>query len=306
MLTVTIDCREASLILACKKIVTENVVIETGQLPLGDIIFSVSEPSMEQPKLKGILIIERKTISDLIASIRDGRYEEQGYRLSNSDEFPPHNVMYLIEGEPKPGDRRTVISAMTSIQVFKGFSIQRTRSVSDSAELIVGMADKIARKIHEGCKPYTHLTRSEPEEYCTVVKKVKKNNITSQSIGSIMLCQIPGISSTIATAIMNSPVVNRSFSELLRLLALPDVSVIENIVITSGSETKKNRKVGKSIVHKMQELLITNKTDTELEQPAPESESNSTKTTSTLKKVPNPKSKPKNVVPSNQTSNQTN
>jgi hypothetical protein len=121
-----------------------------------------------------------------------------------------------------------------------------------------------------------------------------------------MLCQIPGISSTIATAIMNSPVVNRSFSELLRLLALPDVSVIENIVITSGSETKKNRKVGKSIVHKMQELLITNKTDTELEQPAPESESNSTKTTSTLKKVPNPKSKPKNVVPSNQTLNQTN
>ena len=34
------------------------------------------------------------------------------------------------------------------------------------------------------------------------MKKVKKDNITADNIGEIMLCQIPGISSTTAGAIM--------------------------------------------------------------------------------------------------------
>jgi ERCC4-type nuclease len=41
------------------------------------------------------------------------------------------------------------------------------------------------------------------QHYCNVVKKVKKDNITPENIGEIMLCQIPGISSTSAIAIMN-------------------------------------------------------------------------------------------------------
>jgi ERCC4-type nuclease len=39
-------------------------------------------------------------------------------------------------------------------------------------------------------------------DYCGVVKKVKKENITPENIGEIMLCQIPGISSTSAVAVM--------------------------------------------------------------------------------------------------------
>ena len=38
--------------------------------------------------------------------------------------------------------------------------------------------------------------------YCTVVKKVKKDNVTPDNIGEIILCQIPGISSVTAMAIM--------------------------------------------------------------------------------------------------------
>ena len=40
------------------------------------------------------------------------------------------------------------------------------------------------------------------KSYSSVVKKVKKDNITADNIGEIMLCQIPGISSTTAGAIM--------------------------------------------------------------------------------------------------------
>jgi crossover junction endonuclease MUS81 len=42
-------------------------------------------------------IVERKTSDDLAASIRDGRYDEQKYRLKNCG---INNVIYLIEGKP--------------------------------------------------------------------------------------------------------------------------------------------------------------------------------------------------------------
>ena len=44
------------------------------------------------------LIIERKSLSDLIASIKDGRYNEQSYRLIHSSGLYRHHIVYLIEG----------------------------------------------------------------------------------------------------------------------------------------------------------------------------------------------------------------
>ena len=41
------------------------------------------------------------------------------------------------------------------------------------------------------------------KDYINVVKKVKKDNITPDNIGEIMLCQIPGISSVTALAVMD-------------------------------------------------------------------------------------------------------
>jgi ERCC4-type nuclease len=40
------------------------------------------------------------------------------------------------------------------------------------------------------------------KDYVSVIKKVKKDNITPENIGEIMLCQIPGISSVTALAVM--------------------------------------------------------------------------------------------------------
>ena len=42
-------------------------------------------------------IVERKTADDLAASIMDGRYEEQKYRLKMCG---INNVVYLVEGSP--------------------------------------------------------------------------------------------------------------------------------------------------------------------------------------------------------------
>ena len=40
------------------------------------------------------------------------------------------------------------------------------------------------------------------KDYVAVIKKIKKENITTSNIGEIMLCQIPGVSAVTSLAIM--------------------------------------------------------------------------------------------------------
>jgi hypothetical protein len=63
--------------------------------------------------------------------------------------------------------------------------------------------------INEACEVALVVNDVETEEvqvtdkdYVGVIKKVKKDNITPDNIGEIMLCQIPGISSVTALAVM--------------------------------------------------------------------------------------------------------
>ena len=93
---IIIDIREKEV---CKLLPTlsENyaisVNITTQQLDLGDAIIADDTG-------KELLLIERKTLRDLAASIKDGRYEEQSYRLNNHP-IHNHNIIYLIEGDLK-------------------------------------------------------------------------------------------------------------------------------------------------------------------------------------------------------------
>ena len=90
---------------------------------LGDIVFVNDEGN-------DFIIIERKSLSDLIASIKDGRYNEQSYRLIHSSGLYRHHIVYLIEGGfaqlTNPSEKKMVYSAMTSLQFFKGFSLIKT------------------------------------------------------------------------------------------------------------------------------------------------------------------------------------
>jgi ERCC4-type nuclease len=126
----------------------------------------------------------------------------------------------------------------------------------DTAELLVHMADKIDRKIQSGAAmPNTinsaaTITTTETEQnYCTVVKKVKKDNITPENIGEIILCQIPGISSTTATVIMKK---FNSFSHLMDELKT-NPNCLDNIVIESKG---KIRKVSKSCIESVRTYLL--------------------------------------------------
>ena len=260
-----------------------HIQLETQSLPLGDfLVCDENETAM--------LLYERKSFSDLFASIKDGRYEEQSFRLQNDARFPnKKDIVYVLEGMysqlKQRSDKKLLASTMTSLMFFKGFSVMRTSSPQDTAEWMIHMIDKIRRDTSKGKVRYggvscssssssmdcnisshnhpeiTHTT--ETPCYSSVVKSVKKENVTKENIGTIMLSQIPGISSKIASAIMEQ--VNHSFTNLIQMLKY-EPEKIENLKIGD-----KPRKISKTIVPSLKSFLLDSEPISESE-PEPDSQ----------------------------------
>lgn len=224
-----------------------DFTIDKKVLELGDIHIVTNE--------KEIIIFERKSISDLLASIKDGRYEEQSHRLIHSSSLYRHHIVYIIEGFTsqlkEEREKKMFYSALTTLQLYKGFSVVRTFSVQDSAEYILYSAHKIKRELERNNLPWTpdSIQNQEPAKYCNFVKKTKKDNITPENIGEIILSQIPGISNVSACAIMNQ------FQTLPNLIdhIRNDPSCLNSIIC----ETKgKSRKLGKNVVENILKFLV--------------------------------------------------
>ncbi len=245
---IILDERENTLYQSMlEKNVAFDFTIEKKVLELGDIHFINEE--------KEIVILERKSISDLLASIKDGRYEEQSHRLIHSSGMCRHHIIYIIEGLVsqirEEREKKMFYSALTTLQLYKGFSVIRTLSVQDSAEYILYSAHKIHRELERNNLPWTpdSLQNEEPAKYCNFVKKTKKDNITPENIGEIILSQIPGISNVSACAIMSK------FQTLPNLIdhIRNDPSCLNSIMC----ETKgKSRKLGKNVVENILKFLL--------------------------------------------------
>jgi len=294
-----LDERETHLFEKCSQI--QNSVTTEGPsnkntttlskrvLHLGDALITTDDD-------RTVLLLERKSLADLLASIKDGRYEEQSYRLMHADGLPqPHHIIYIVEGMMSQlrsaGEKKMVYSAMTSLGVFKGFSVIRTSSVLETAEWILAVADKVGRELSHGKTIWTgnnivehdnqttdnndtntlvqdadNLDTNNTNEgrdfkgtvgslnvgspnYCTVVKQVKKENVTPKNIGQIILCQIPGISSKSAIAIMQR---FTSISQLMRTLETNPNCLAEIMCENNG----KSRKLSKTIIQNIRTYLI--------------------------------------------------
>jgi ERCC4-type nuclease len=272
---IIIDEREASLYHLCQTFAETHQIksapIEKRVLQLGDIIFTSDDESVTH------LVIERKSFSDLLASVKDGRYAEQSHRLIHC--FPnPHNIVYLLEGMfstvHQEKDKKKIISCMASLNYFKGFSLMRTVSASETAQHIVYLADKIAKELPVKAIKETSLQvsaepspepSSEPSSesaplvqptnvqaiapYCSVVKAAKKANITKENIGEIILCQIPGISSTTAVELMKP---FNTFAEFMNKIK-EDSKYLDSVAIETNG---KKRKIGKNVIDGIREFLL--------------------------------------------------
>lgn len=205
--------------LICKN---TNHILVRERMALGDTILR-SETGAE------IMLIERKTLADFAASIRDGRYKEQSFRLNRHCELANHNIIYVVEGDiskyvdrTKGGNivsRKALYSAMFSMLYCKGFSIIRTQSIRETADLILNFADKydllaetartpyygpnVITKLSQEGSPQNHKPESNAAEYAEVFKhKERASQITPDNIGEIMISAVPCVSAKTAATIM--------------------------------------------------------------------------------------------------------
>lgn len=148
---IEIDVREKELIplvratLEINNLENKHTVI-VKSISLGDVL--IYDDKNTEPQV----VIERKSLTDLASSIRDGRYNEQSLRLHHS-ETHNHNVWYIIEGSMKyynskytKVEPKALYSSMVSLNYYKGFSVFRTFDIKETAEFIVRTADKISRE----------------------------------------------------------------------------------------------------------------------------------------------------------------
>lgn len=268
---IKIDVRENELLQKITHLITtvpifKDIIIKSEVLPIGDII--IADENEEK------MIIERKSMCDLLSSVKDGRYEEQSYRLNGSP-YHNHNIIYLIEGDTNNFNRfkteqklaiekTTLYSAMFSLNYYKGFSIFRSFNLGESATIICNMAYKIKKSdkepfyknVKDSVKDIKETETIEDLEepsiknYVNVVKKVKKENVTPENIGEIMLTQIPGVSSTIALTVMEK---FKTLPNLIKELETNEDCLKD---ISSINSKGQSRKINKTSVTNIVKFLL--------------------------------------------------
>jgi|TARA_B110000858_G_scaffold35620_1_gene39909 ERCC4-type nuclease len=249
-----VDTREPVSIKNCINFLNQDnkYNIRVQNLEIGDYIIYDEINDIK------LIVIERKSLTDLDSSIKDGRYREQSLRLNNLD-LHNHNIYYLIEGNiinyKVEKFKSSLYSSLVSISYYKGFSIYNSCNNIESAEIIYGFFNKL---IKEGSKlayykNSTELHKDEPNlsqenvklDYPSVLKNSKKSQITRDNIMQIMLNQIPGISC------QTSKILSEKYTNIETLIdCLKNNSQeIDNIKLEN------NRKINKNVVQNLLTFL---------------------------------------------------
>jgi len=249
---IVIDNREPQELKTILKSRFNNLeeTIEERNLELGDIQFLKDD--------KIILIFERKSLNDLISSIKDGRYNEQSFRL-NEYELDNKNIYYLIEGNimnfcNKNNEtlQKMLFSSMLSLSYKKGFSLLHTNNIVETAEFIIRFYEKMKNEKYIEKKEQTNEIKQDDDkykDYCEVLKSSKKSKITKENINEIMLCQIPNVSINIASNLMEKYQTIENL--ILKLRENPDI-LNEIRILGKNSD----RKISKNVIKSIKEYLI--------------------------------------------------
>lgn len=158
---ILVDTHEAALYTALGKIqLDDTVTIENVRLDIGDIHILQFPADTPDDKLSDIpafskLVIERKSVNDMISSVKDGRYREQKKRLLAWEKRAYskgkyRRVCYILEGflgDSKRHDKaasRLYWGAQTSTILRDGLPVFNTLDVGQTAELIMRLAHRLS------------------------------------------------------------------------------------------------------------------------------------------------------------------
>ncbi len=171
--------------------IDNNPDIIYNNLEYGDFIFEVNN----QP----LLIIERKSISDLVSSVKDTRYHNQKINLLNT--FDRKKIYYIVEGlndfNSNNGyfnnriSKDLVLSCILNTMIRDDIKIFQTKNVEDTYNLLNNIWDRLRKDINKYIEPNIQELQIK-----------KQSNITKDNCFMYQLSQIPGISLKSAKAII--------------------------------------------------------------------------------------------------------
>jgi crossover junction endonuclease MUS81 len=241
-----IDNRERDLISSLESL---NIDFDVKNLDLGDICF------YEDENYENLyLLIERKTISDLVASIKDGRYREQKTRMKGSG-IKMDRIIYLIDGVIKDKDNEKIIyGSMINMQLRDNIKIYKSLNINETTNYIIRIFEKIKTDdVKEYFLYYDDTKNKEISnvEYVQSLKKKKKENMTSENWFIYSLSQMPRITENLGDIIYKK---YNSISNLVNAYEELD-NEIEREKLLENIKVSENKKLGKVLSKRIYDYI---------------------------------------------------
>ena len=177
--------------------IADNINVCTRNLDVGDYILEKDN--------QVLLIIERKTVPDLCASITDGRHREQKARLLEISDTT--KIMYLVEGDvvedcPNFGriNSYTVFSSILNTVFRDNIPLIKTKNYNETAEFLKTILIRYAKG-----QPLDQEHSAKTREDVLVESNTRKRGggSTPKAIFRSAISQIPGISLKLSETIAN-------------------------------------------------------------------------------------------------------
>lgn len=170
--------------------------IEVSNLPVADFAFVEKDSDY-------LILVERKTHTDLESSIIDGRFRQQKDRLINSIN-DPNKILYIIEGNKVPKQQNMVNCSIVNILYKHQFKVL----FSKSPEQTLTFLSIIYKKLQNGDIKINNIDNDNENMYTDNVsniipyKLISKADKIKNSLFQCLLSVIPGVSITIANKIV--------------------------------------------------------------------------------------------------------
>lgn len=225
--TLRVDMRETAL----KERLTHPYV--SCALPVADVWIGCSG---EEVAVGGILL-ERKTVADFDASVKDGRYREQKGRLLAYAQERGAKVAYVVEGDVARSSLgpKALTKLIARCEFIYGIPVFRVKTLQETAELVETLlAMWEAGEFAGGERTQTSTSGIH------VVKKT--NNADPHTYALNVLCQCPGVSAKIAEAWLTA------HSDSLKDVMMADVDTLANLKVG-------NRRVGNAVAERFKGLM---------------------------------------------------
>jgi len=200
-----------------------GINLEIKTLPVGDYIVAPET------------IVERKTVSDLVSSVFDGRLFDQCHRLKEHYQFP----ILIIEGDIDEIEELTenplvFYGAISSIAIDFKIPVIPTPNATHTSKLLISMCSR--KDASKG--PF--------------IKKIRKSNdLQKQQLS--MLCSLPGVGEKTAVRMLEKfgtplSVLSSSIIELSKVSGLGEARA-KNIKKVLQAQSKHLKKTSQKTLH---------------------------------------------------------